>query len=99
MAKPHKLADGRYECQNCLKKFTKNEWTFKDPIFHSDKCRKEFHANSGMSLKKLETRVRGWVRDEIQTHNEETAPVNGNHGIPEPVRGRVSPKEKARAMK
>ena len=65
MAMPHKLADGRYECQNCLRKFTRNEYTFKEPKFCKDKCRKEFHANSGISLKKIETRVRQWVRDEL----------------------------------
>jgi hypothetical protein len=67
-ATPHKLADGRYECQNCLRKFTKNERTYKDPSFCQDSCRKNFHANGGLSLKKVEARlqpkVREWTRDE-----------------------------------
>lgn len=72
MAKPHKLADGRYECQNCLRKFTKNEYTFKDPLFCSDRCRKEFHAQGGLSLKRLESKVRIWVRDEMKAAANET---------------------------
>jgi len=65
MAKPHKLKDGRYECQNCLAKFTRNAYTFKDPLFCSNRCRKEFHAQGGMSLKRLETKVRQWVQSEL----------------------------------
>ncbi len=65
MAKPHKLKDGRFECQNCLRKFNKNAKTYIDPLFCSDPCRKEFHAQGGMSLKRLETKVRQWVRDEM----------------------------------
>lgn len=55
MPKPHKLADGRYECQNCLRKFTKNPSpkAVHEPKFCGDACRKEFHANGGMSLKRL----------------------------------------------
>ncbi len=65
MAKSHKLADGRYECQNCLRKFTKNAQTYIEPIFCQDACRKEFNHQGGMSLKRLETKVRAWVRDEL----------------------------------
>jgi hypothetical protein len=73
MAKPHKLKDGRYECQNCLGKFTKNEHTYKEPLFCSDRCRKEFHAQGGMSLKRLESKVRRWVRDESAAIKAEEA--------------------------
>lgn len=70
-ATPHKLADGRYECQNCLKKFTKHPKYFHEPSFCCDNCRKNFHANGGFNLKKIEARiqpkVRQWARDEIQT--------------------------------
>jgi hypothetical protein len=69
-ATPHKLADGRYECQNCLKKFTKPERTYKEVCFCCDNCRKNFHANGGLSLKKVEARlqpkVRDWTRDEMK---------------------------------
>jgi hypothetical protein len=73
MAKPHKLADGRYECQNCLRKFTKNAQTYKDPIFCQDACRKEFHYQGGMSTKRLETKVRQWIRDELKIIEMERA--------------------------
>lgn len=61
----HKLADGRYECQNCLKKFTKGPRTFIEPKFCKKKCCDEFHLNGGMSLKKLEHKIRSIVRDEL----------------------------------
>lgn len=77
MAKPHKLADGRYECQNCLRKFSKNEKTYIDPVFCQDKCRKEFHFQGGMSLKRLESKVRGWVRDELNLLAGNVAPRMG----------------------
>ncbi len=64
MAKPHKLKDGRYECQNCLGKFTRNKNTYIEPLFCSDPCRKEFHATGGMSLKRIEAKVKLWVRQE-----------------------------------
>jgi hypothetical protein len=54
-----------------LKKFTKNERTYKEPSFCCDNCRKNFHANGGLSLKKVEARiqpkVRQWTRDEMRT--------------------------------
>jgi len=62
--KPHKLADGRYECQNCLKRFTPGERVTIEPKFCSDNCRKEFHTTGGVSLRKLKTLVIGWVRAE-----------------------------------
>jgi hypothetical protein len=69
----HKLKDGRYECQNCLAKFTKNAKTYKDPLFCSDVCRKEFHYQGGMSLKRLEHKVRQWMRDEWNAIKSEEA--------------------------
>jgi hypothetical protein len=53
------LADGRWECQGCLCKFTKhkrdkdhpNGWTV-PPKFHDDACKKSFH-HGGLSLKKI----------------------------------------------
>jgi len=66
MAKPHKLKDGRFECQNCLGKFTRNAQTYIEPLFCSDRCRKEFHAQGGLSLKRVESKVRRWVRDELK---------------------------------
>lgn len=53
MIKPHKLADGRYECQNCMRKFTRNKKATIEPKFCGDNCRKEFHTTGGMSLRKL----------------------------------------------
>lgn len=69
----HKLADGRYECQNCLKKFTKNPLFRRDPKFCQKKCCDEFHLNGGMSLKKLEHKIRTIVRDELRVIREEGA--------------------------
>jgi ribosomal protein L37AE/L43A len=71
MAKPHKLADGRYECQNCLRKFTKNAKTYKDPLFCCNTCRYEFHHQGGQSLKRLESTIRRIVRDELRVVAEE----------------------------
>lgn len=73
MVKAHKLADGRFECQNCLKKFSRNKKTYIDPKFCSDDCRKEFHYNGGFSLKRIESKVRQWVRDELRLVKEESA--------------------------
>lgn len=72
MAKPHKLADGRYECQNCLRKFprSKSPKAVIEPKFCGDPCRKEFHATGGMSLKKLETKVEQWVNRQNQALQE-----------------------------
>jgi hypothetical protein len=67
----HKLADGRYECQNCLKKFTKNPRFRRDPKFCKKQCCDEFHLNGGMSLKKLEHKIRTIVRDELRVIAEE----------------------------
>jgi hypothetical protein len=64
MAKAHKLADGRYECQNCLRKFSKTPHTYKDPLFCSNPCRYEFHHQGGISLKRIESKVKRWVREE-----------------------------------
>lgn len=63
--KPHKLADGRYECQNCLKKFTKNPSpkAVVEPKFCSDNCRKVFHTTGGMSYRKLKHIVRRIVNE------------------------------------
>ncbi len=72
MAKPHKLADGRYECQNCLRKFTRNANTYIDPLFCSDPCRKEFHQH-GLSLKRLDSKVRQIVRNELAAIKAEEA--------------------------
>lgn len=70
MIKPKKLADGRWECQNCLKKFTRyprdkehkgGYVPGKEPKFCSDRCRKEFHRGGGMSFRKLRHQVERWV--------------------------------------
>ena len=58
MIKAKRLADGRYECQNCLKKFTKHPRASIEPKFCSDPCRKEFHTTGGMSFRKLKDIVR-----------------------------------------
>lgn len=59
----HKLADGRYECQNCLKKFSKNPRATIEPKFCKDECRKEFHKAGGMSYRKLKDMVRRIVSE------------------------------------
>lgn len=61
----HKLADGRYECQNCLRKFSKNPKYTQDPKFCQKACCDEFHLNGGFSLKKMESKIRRWIRDEF----------------------------------
>lgn len=70
MIKPKQLADGRWECQNCLGKFTSHRrtpenrkgWTT-EPKFCSDNCRKEFHASGAMSYRKLKDMVRRIVSE------------------------------------
>jgi len=71
MPEVHKLADGRYECQNCLRKFTKNPKAKVEPKFCKKKCCDEFHAHGGMSLKRLDDKVRRIVRDELRVIAEE----------------------------
>lgn len=65
MVRAKKLADGRYECQNCLKKFTRNEKATIEPKFCGDPCRKEFHTSGGMSLRKLKDLIEQQVDQRI----------------------------------
>ena len=64
MTRPQRLADGRYVCQNCLRKFTKNPKATIEPKFCGDNCRKEFHTTGGMSLRKL----RDYIETEVDRH-------------------------------
>lgn len=70
MVKPHRLADGRYECQNCLRKFTKHAKATVEPKFCTDNCRKEFHTTGGMSLRKL----RDLIEREVDKRFDERFP-------------------------
>lgn len=65
MPNAKQLADGRWECQNCLGKFTRYKrssehrdgWT-KEPKFCDDACRKEFHFTGGMGYRRMKDIVR-----------------------------------------
>jgi hypothetical protein len=72
MARPHKLKDGRFECQNCLGKFSKKPGCYIDPMFCSNSCRYQFHSTGGMSLKRFESKVQKWAEKFIA---EAAAPV------------------------
>jgi hypothetical protein len=54
MPEAKRLADGRYQCQNCPKRFKAHPRSPVEPKFCSNQCRKEFHYNGGMSLAKFE---------------------------------------------
>ena len=70
---PKKLADGRYECQNCLKRFTRNASirSTHEPKFCNDNCRKEFHRNGGMSLRKVKGHVERFATNAIERRLED----------------------------
>jgi hypothetical protein len=53
MPEAKRLADGRYQCQNCPKRFHAHPRSPVEPKFCSNQCRKEFHYNGGMSLAKF----------------------------------------------
>lgn len=71
-AKAKQLADGRWECQGCLSKFTCHKrdkkhpdgWTT-PPKFCKPGCRKRFHLEDGMSFRKLQVIVNGILKKEI----------------------------------
>jgi hypothetical protein len=69
--KAKQLADGRWECQGCLVKFTRYKRDLKHPDgwvnppkFHDDACRKAFH-HGGLSMKKIMGIMRQVAREEI----------------------------------
>ena len=53
MPEAKRLKDGRYQCQNCPKRFHAHPRSPVEPKFCSNQCRKEFHYNGGMSLLKF----------------------------------------------
>ncbi len=73
------LADGRWECQGCLCKFTKhkrdkehpNGWTV-PPKFHDDACKKSFH-HGGLSLKRIMGIMRQVANEQIDARIRRTA--------------------------
>jgi len=66
MPEAKKLADGRFECQNCLRKFTKNPKTYIEPKFCQKSCCDEFHLNGGMSLRKLKDKINQEVQRAVR---------------------------------
>src|SRR5262245_20833460 len=72
------LADGRWECQNCLAKFTRHKRSpdnpkgyVAPPKFCADSCRMEFHANGGTSYRKIKAQVEGIMRLAFEGFAEE----------------------------
>jgi hypothetical protein len=70
-----RLADGRYECQNCLKRFTRSasKKSTIEPKFCGDPCRKEWHKTGALSLRKIKAFVTRCVREEYAAIKAEEA--------------------------
>ena len=71
--KPVKLADGRFVCQNCLRKFTANPKSkenpggyITEPKFCKTLCRVQFHNNGGLSFKKFEARIQKLADERVE---------------------------------
>ena len=76
--KPVKLADGRFVCQNCLKKFTAHPKSkenprgyITEPKFCKTLCRVQFHGNGGLSFKKFESRILKITDERIELKHRE----------------------------
>jgi hypothetical protein len=77
--KAKQLADGRWECQGCLVKFTRHKrdlqhpdgWV-NPPKFHNDACRKAFH-HGGLSMKKIMGIMRQVANEQIDARVRSTA--------------------------
>ena len=71
--KPVKLADGRFVCQNCLKKFTAKPKSkenpggyITEPKFCKTLCRVQFHNSGGLSFKKFEAKIQKIVDERVE---------------------------------
>lgn len=71
MLEAKKLADGRWVCQNCLKKFSREKKSKENPRgwitppkFCTGKCRTQYHNSGGMSIKRFRDLVTKWAAAE-----------------------------------